>query len=85
MKDLIMHYFKTLTPFKEKFSDHFKDLHKLKLLTNIDVSLTSSPGRVTNSKFDTATILYLTSEYYSSSVLSEKFYFLEIGPVHQKL
>ena len=28
---------------------------------------------------------YLTSKYYSSSVLSAKRYFLEIGPVHQKL
>ena len=27
----------------------------------------------------------LTVEYYSLSVLSVKFYFLEIGPVHQKL
>ena len=34
---------------------------------------------------DKATIFYLTSEYYSLSVLSEKLYFLEIGPVHQKL
>ena len=32
-----------------------------------------------------ATMFYLTSEYYSLSVLSAKFYFLEIGPVHQKL
>ena len=31
------------------------------------------------------TIFYLTSEYYSLSVLSEKPYFLEIGPVHQKV
>ena len=28
---------------------------------------------------------YLVSEYYSLSVLSAKLYFLEIGPVHQKL
>ena len=32
-----------------------------------------------------ATILYLTSKYCSLSVLSEKLFFLEIGPVHQKL
>ena len=30
-----------------------------------------------------ATIFYLTSEYYSLSVLSAKLYFLEIGPVNQ--
>ena len=34
---------------------------------------------------DKATILYLNAEYDSLSVLPEKFYFLEIGPVHQKL
>ena len=32
-----------------------------------------------------ATILYLTLKYYSLSVLSEKHYFLEIGPVNQTL
>ena len=34
---------------------------------------------------DIATIFYLTSNYLSLSLLSEKLYFLEIGPVHQKL
>ena len=34
---------------------------------------------------DKATIFYLNSEYYSLSALSAKLYFLEIGPVHQKL
>ena len=34
---------------------------------------------------NTATIFYLTSKYYSLSVLSLKLYFLKIGPVHQKL
>ena len=32
-----------------------------------------------------ATILCLTLKYYSLSALSEKLYFLEIGPVNQKL
>ena len=32
-----------------------------------------------------ATFLYLTSEYYSLSVLSANLYFLEIDPKHQKL
>ena len=31
-------------PFKEKSSAHIKDFHKLKLLTNFDINLTSSPG-----------------------------------------
>ena len=31
------------------------------------------------------TTLYLTSEYNSLFVLSAKLYFIEIGPVHQKL
>ena len=34
---------------------------------------------------DKATILYSISENYSLSVRSEKFYFLEIGPVREKL
>ena len=34
---------------------------------------------------DKATIFYFISEYYSLSVLFAKLYFLEIGPVHQKL
>ena len=34
---------------------------------------------------DKAAILYLTLKYYSLCVLSEKLYFLEIGPVNQKL
>ena len=34
---------------------------------------------------DKATILFLTSECHSLSVLSEKLYFLEIGPVDRKL
>ena len=34
---------------------------------------------------DKANILFLTSKYYSLSVPFEKLYFLEIGPVHQKL
>ena len=34
---------------------------------------------------DMAAIFYLTPEYYSLSLLSVKLYFLEIGPVHQKL
>ena len=34
---------------------------------------------------DKATTFYSTSKYYSLSVLSVKLYFLEIGPVHQKL
>ena len=34
---------------------------------------------------DKVTIFYLTSEYYSLSVLFAKLYFLEIGPVSQKL
>ena len=32
----------------ETSSDNFKDVHKLKLLTNSDVNLTSSSGGVTN-------------------------------------
>ena len=40
MKCHILHDFRTSTSFKEKLSDDFKDLHKLKLPTNVDVNLT---------------------------------------------
>ena len=58
MKYDILCDFRTSASFKEKFSSHFKDLYKLKLLTNFDVSLTLSPGRVMNSMFTT---LFITS------------------------
>ena len=50
MRYHILHDFGTYTPFKEKFSDHFKDLHKVKLLTNLDINLTSFPGGVNKLK-----------------------------------
>ena len=40
----ILHDFRTSTPFKEKSSDHFIDHHKMKLLTNFDINLTSFLG-----------------------------------------
>ena len=48
MKYHVLHDFITCTPFEEKSSDHFKDLHKMKLLTNFDISLTSFLGKVIN-------------------------------------
>ena len=48
MKYHILHDFITSTPFEEKSSDHCKDPHKMELLTNFDISLTSFPGGVTN-------------------------------------
>ena len=41
MKYHIFQAFKTSIEFIEKFSDHFKDIYKLKLLTSFDVSMTS--------------------------------------------
>ena len=46
MKYHILHHFRTSTPFKEKSFDHFKDLHKMELLTKFDVNLTSFLGGV---------------------------------------
>ena len=46
MKNHILHDFRTSTPVREKSCDRFKDHHKLKLLTNFDVNLTSSAGRM---------------------------------------
>ena len=40
MKFHILHDSITSTPFEEKSSDHFKDIHKMELLTNFDISLT---------------------------------------------
>ena len=46
MKYHMLHDFRISTSFKEKSSDHFKDLHKLNLLTKFDVNLTSSQGKL---------------------------------------
>ena len=48
MKYHIFQVFRISTPLKEKSSGHFKDVHKLKLLTNFDVVLTSFLGVVIN-------------------------------------
>ena len=48
LKYHIVHDFRTSTSFKEKFSAHFKDLHKVKPLTNFDVNPTSLPGGAMN-------------------------------------
>ena len=42
----ILNDVRTSTSFKEKPSDHFKDLGKLKLMRNSDINLTSSPEGV---------------------------------------
>ena len=44
----ILHDFRTSTPFEETSSDLLKERHKLKLLTNFHVNLTSSPGSAMN-------------------------------------
>ena len=41
MKCHLLYDFRTSTSIQEKFSGHFKDLHKLKFLTNIYINLTS--------------------------------------------
>ena len=41
-------HFGTSTSFREKCSDHFKDLHKLTLLTHFDIILTSFLGGTIN-------------------------------------
>ena len=48
MKYHVLHDFITSTPVEEKSSDHFKDLHKMELLTNFDIRLTSFLGEVMN-------------------------------------
>ena len=44
MKYHVLHDFITSNPFEQKSSDHVKDLHKMELLTNFDISLTSFLG-----------------------------------------
>ena len=48
MKYHIFHIFRTSTAFNEKSSDDFKDIYKLKLLTNCDINMTSFLGGVPN-------------------------------------
>ena len=48
MKHHIMHAFGISTPCEKKSTDHFKDLHKLKLQANFGVNLTLSLGGVIN-------------------------------------
>ena len=48
MKYHVLHDFITSTPFEEKSSDHLKDLHKMELLTNFDISLMSFLGVIMN-------------------------------------
>ena len=52
MKYHILHDFRASIPFYEKSSDPFKDLHKLKQLTNFDVNLTSFLGGVIHYALD---------------------------------
>ena len=48
MKYNILHVFRTSTAFKEKSSDHFKDIYQLKLVTNCDVNMTPFVGGAPN-------------------------------------
>ena len=48
MKYYVLHDFIISTIFEENSSDHFKDFHKMELLTNFDISLTSFLGGVMN-------------------------------------
>ena len=48
MKYHVFHDFITSIPFEEKSVDQFKDLHKMELLTNFDISLTLFLGGVMN-------------------------------------
>ena len=48
MKYHVLHDFITSTPFEEKSPGHFKDLHKMEPLTDVDISLTSFLEEVMN-------------------------------------
>ena len=76
MKHHIVHYFRTCTPFKEKSFYHFEDSHKLRLMTNFDVSLISLPRRGTNSTFHTLfrNEVRLTSKFVMSEFVRSFIY-----------
>ena len=48
MRNHILHNFRTSAAFKDEPSDQFKDLHKLKPLTNFYINLTLFQGGVIN-------------------------------------
>ena len=48
MKYDILQVFKTSIKYIKKSSDHFKDIYKLKLLTSLDVYMTSFLNGVSN-------------------------------------
>ena len=52
LKYYILHVFRTSVAFKGKSSDHFKDIYKLKLLTNFNVNVTLFLGGIMNSYFN---------------------------------
>ena len=56
MKNPILDDSRTFARLKEKSFEHFKDLYKVKILTNFAVSLTSSPGGAKNLAFNTLLI-----------------------------
>ena len=75
MKYYILHNFGTSSLFKEKFAGHFKDLHKLKVLTNFYVSRTEKfPGGVMNNVLNVKFVtppgdeVRLTSEFVRISL-----------------
>ena len=61
-----------LNRFNESSPDHFKDIHKLKPLTNFDVSLSLSPGGVTNLTFNIQYASYSTTRETFPLVLVRK-------------
>ena len=60
MKYHVSYHFRPSTLLKKQSSNDIKDLHKLKLLKNFDVNLTSSPGGVTNLTINT---LFITPQF----------------------
>ena len=60
MKYHILQDLRTCTPFKEKSSDYLKHFHKLKILTNFDVNLTSLLGGVIHDVLNVYLITPLT-------------------------
>ena len=58
---------------RKKSSDHFKDLHELKLMTSFDVSLASSLGRAAKLMFHTLFVTPPGSEVRLTSKVVRSF------------
>ena len=78
MKYHILNDFGACNSFKEESSDHFKDLHKLKLLKNVYVYLTSSQEEVMNNGLNVQFITSPGDEVRLTSKICQDLQFMQV-------